>query len=145
MYKELWVLKGYTLLIQTYLLKRTLFILFFFYTSMLKKGLKKQKEFLRNKVDKLQLEKHKLVLVLAKNKAKNSALRFKKDINKALLTALVAAFGFLIALSWKEVITEYVAQLTSFSPIQGRLIEAVIVTIIAVSGILIVTYFLSEK
>ena len=112
---------------------------------MLKKGLKKQKEFLQNKVDKLQLEKHKLALVLAKNKAKNSTLRFKKDINKALLTALVAAFGFLIALSWKEVITEYVTQLTTFSPIQGRLVEAVLVTIIAVLGILIVTYFLSEK
>ena len=112
---------------------------------MLRKGLKKQKEFLQKRVDKLQLEKHKLALVLSKNKAKNSALRFKKDINKALLTALVAAFGFLIALSWKEVIKEYVAQLTSFSPIQGRLIEAVIVTIIAVLGILIVTYFLSEK
>ena len=111
----------------------------------MKKGLKKQKEFLQKRVDKLQLEKHKLVLGLAKNKAKSSALRFKKDINKALLTALVAAFGFLIALSWKEVITEYVTQLTRFSPIQGRLIEAILVTIIAVSGILIVTYFLSEK
>jgi len=112
---------------------------------MSEKKLEKQKKSLEKKVDKLQLEKHKLILGLAKNKAKNSALKFKKEINKALLTALVAAFGFLVALSWRDVITEYVTQITSFSPIQGKLIEAIFVTVIAVLGILIVTHFLSEK
>lgn len=112
---------------------------------MSEKKLEKQNKSLEKKVDKLQIEKHKLVLVLAKNRTKNSALKFKKEINKALLTALVAAFGFLVALSWRDVITEYVTQITSFSSIQGKLIEAIFVTIIAVLGILIVTRFLSEK
>jgi len=112
---------------------------------MSEKGLKKQNESLEKKVYKLQLEKHKLALISAKNKAKNSASRFKKEMNKALLTALVAAFGFLMALSWRDVIKEYVTQITNFSPIQGRLIEAVFVTIIAVLGILIITHFLSEN
>jgi len=100
---------------------------------------------LEKKVYKLQLEKHRLALKIARDKAKISAIRFKKEINKALLTALVAAFGFLMALSWREVIKEYVTQITNFSPIQGRLIEAILITIIAVVGIFIVTHALSEK
>ena len=65
-------------------------------------------------------------------------------IKKEVLTAIVAAFGFLIALTWKDVITEYVNTLVTFSPIQGKLISATIVTLIAVIGIIIVTKFLSE-
>ena len=82
---------------------------------------------------------------LAKEKAKASALKFKREIKKAVSTAIVAAFGFLIALVWKEVITEYVNNLTAFSPFQGKLIEAIIVTIIAVLGILIATKVFSVE
>lgn len=111
----------------------------------MKKGLKKENKSLEKQVDKLEQEKQKLSLKLARDKAKNSASRFKKEMNKTVLTALVAAFGFLIALSWREVITSYVTQLTSFSPVQGRLVEAVLVTLISVLGILIITHFLSER
>jgi len=112
-----------------------------------KKGLEKQ-----NKKLNLQLAKEKakaalsnVNLQLAKEKTKASLTNIKKEFKKSVLTALVAAFGFLIALSWKELITEYVNQLSSVTPVQGRLVEAFIVTLISVVGILIVTKLFSEK
>ena len=50
--------------------------------------------------------------------------KFRSELKKAINTAIVAAFGFIIALSWKEVITEYVDTITKMSPIQGKLIQA---------------------
>lgn len=86
----------------------------------------------------------KLLHQVIRERVSSAGSRFKSQTKKALLTALVAAFGFLIALSWREVITNYINTLTIFSPVQGDLVEAVIVTLIAVVGILIVTKFLSE-
>lgn len=71
--------------------------------------------------------------------------KFAKEIKKSISTALVAAFGFIIALTWRDVITLYVGLLTSINPISGKIVEALIVTIISVLGILIVTRFLSVK
>lgn len=81
--------------------------------------------------------------IIARTKA--SAKKFKREIKKSISTAIVAAFGFLIALSWRDVIKEYVNKLSSISPIQGNLISAIIVTIISIIGILAITKFLSEE
>ncbi|MCK5149529.1 hypothetical protein KAJ87_01235 [Candidatus Pacearchaeota archaeon] len=78
-------------------------------------------------------------------KTKASAKKLKREIKKSISTAIVAAFGFLIALSWRDVIKEYVNKISSLSPIQGNLISAVIITIISVIGILIITKFLSGE
>jgi hypothetical protein len=70
---------------------------------------------------------------------------FNREFKKTTITAIIAAFGFLVALVWKDVITEFVNTLTNKSPIQGKLISAVIVTIISVLGILILTKLGQEK
>jgi hypothetical protein len=80
-----------------------------------------------------------------KIKAKESARKFKLEIKKSVSTAIVAAFGFLIALSWRDVITEYVKKIEALSPLKGNLISAVIITIVSVIGILIVTKIFSAK
>lgn len=67
------------------------------------------------------------------------------ETRKALATAILAAFGFLMALSWREVISEWAKTITQISFIQGRLIEAIIVTLISVLGILLVTRFIAIK
>ena len=74
----------------------------------------------------------------AKIKAKTKAKEFKQEFNKALNTALIAAFGFLIALVWRDVIQEWVNKISESSPVQGKLISALIVTIICVLGIIVV-------
>ena len=80
-----------------------------------------------------------------KEKVKAASLRYKREIKKALHTAIVAAFGFLIALTWKDVIVEYVNTIVSLSPVGGKLISAIVITLIGVLGILIVTRIFEEK
>ena len=76
---------------------------------------------------------------IIRNKARESAKHIKNEFNKAVNTAILAAFGFLVALVWKDVITEFVDKLASLSPVQGKIISAGIITIICVFGIIIIT------
>ena len=80
-----------------------------------------------------------------REKVKTSAKKLHNEFNKSLNTAVVAAFGFLIALAWRDAISEYVNSLTAMSPVQGNLISAVIITIIGVIGILIATKLFSKN
>ncbi len=80
-----------------------------------------------------------------KQKLKASAVRFNNELRKTLNTAIVAAFSFLIALTWRDLITEYVNTLTSISPLQGNLIKALIVTIVGVAGILMTTFLIKKQ
>jgi len=80
-----------------------------------------------------------------KLKAKKSALKFKREFKKSTTTAIVAAFGFLIALTWRDVISEWVTKISSASPLQSNLISAVIITIISVIGILIISRLNNEE
>lgn len=84
-------------------------------------------------------------LRLEKSKAKASAKKFNNEIKKAISTAIVAAFGFIIALAWRDVITEYIDKITTISPISGKLISALIITILGVIGIFLVTKILKVK
>ena len=73
-----------------------------------------------------------------KIKAKESARKLKSETKKALNTAIVAAFGFIMALAWRDVIAEYINELASMSPAKGKLISALIITFVSVIGILVV-------
>jgi len=75
-------------------------------------------------------------------KARAHTKKFNAEIKKALNTAVMAAFGFIIALAWRDAINEYLDAVLAASPIQGKVISAFIITIIAVIGILITTKFL---
>ncbi len=78
-----------------------------------------------------------------KLKAKAAAKKLKLELKKSVNTAIAAAFGFLIALSWRDVITGYVSKVENLSPLKGNLISAIIITVISVIGILIVTKIFS--
>lgn len=71
--------------------------------------------------------------------------KFEKELKKALYTALIAAFGFLIALVWRDLIQSWIEKIAAASPITGQLMSALIVTIVCVVGILIVTRYLKEE
>ena len=73
------------------------------------------------------------------------AIKFKNEFKKTTHTAIVAAFSFLIALSWRDLISEYIIQLTALSPIGGKWVSAIIVTFLGVLGILIVSKYLSTE
>lgn len=80
-----------------------------------------------------------------REKIKSSARRFESEFKKSVSTALIAAFGFIIALAWRDYITEALNSLVKVSPLQGKLFSALIITFFSVVGILVVTRFLSVK
>lgn len=82
---------------------------------------------------------------LLRLKAKQSALKFRRELRKSITTAIVAAFGFLIALSWRDVITSLMEKISETSPVKSNVASAIIVTIFAVIGILIISKFNDEK
>ena len=51
-----------------------------------------------------------------------------KELRKSTHTAIVAAFGFLMALVWRDLIVEYTDKILTISPVQGKLITALMVT-----------------
>ncbi len=72
------------------------------------------------------------------SKFKEQADDINNEFKKAVSTGLVAGFGFVMALVWKEVITEGVDKILGLSKINSSLISAGLVTIIAVVGIMLV-------
>jgi len=83
---------------------------------------------------------HKIV-----NHAKTYSKKIKSEFNKSILAAITAAFGLLIALVWKDVITEFVTTITSLTPLQGKMIYALLVSFVCVIGIVIANEIFSPK
>jgi len=109
---------------------------------------------LENQVNKLEkdkvklsnkLEKAKTSAKIAAQKAKTSVHTFRMEFRNSLNTAIIAAFSFLIALVWKDLITDYVNKISQSSPVQGQLFTTFLVTFICVIGIFIATKILSTR
>ena len=83
--------------------------------------------------------------LVAKSQIEKHANDYKVEVKKALLTAIVAAFSFLMALEWREVINSYVESLLELTSLQGNLVSASIITLISVLAILICTRFLGSE
>lgn len=56
-----------------------------------------------------------------------------------MATAIIAALGFLIALSWRDVLVEWVAKFSETSPFRNKFISASVMTVISVIGILVIS------
>jgi len=82
---------------------------------------------------------------IEESRLKRSAKKFNRELKNTLNTALIAAFGFLIALAWRDLITAYITQIESISPLQGKLFSAIIVTIVGVIGIVLVSSILHKE
>lgn len=91
------------------------------------------------------LEKERIKAEILHEKAKEGVHTFKKEFRKEMNTAILAAFGLLIALVWKDVITNFVNGISEKSPFHGMLISALGVTIICVLGIMLSTRLLKDK
>ncbi len=77
---------------------------------------------------------------------KKKIKKFNYEFRKAFATAIVAAFGFITALAWRDVINEYlIEKVTSLTPFQGKLISAIIITIVAVIVIILASKWISES
>ena len=69
-----------------------------------------------------------------------------QEAKKIITTGLITALSLLIALTWQDVIEEYVKEfLSAFSPVQSALISAIVITIVGVVGILIITSIFKQE
>ena len=82
---------------------------------------------------------------ILRERTKASAAKFKRELRKSTVTAITAAFGFLIALAWRDVIVEVVNKVADSSPLGGSLMAAITITVISVLGIVIVSNFALKK
>ena len=77
-------------------------------------------------------------------KVKSHAHGLRDEFKKQTSTAIMAAFGLIIALSWKDVITDAISNL-EFVKGYGLLMSAVILTIVSVVGILVISRWAKEE
>jgi polyferredoxin len=73
-----------------------------------------------------------------KEKVVSNAAELKNEFKKQTSTAIMAAFGLIIALSWKDVITDWVNTL-GFVKSYGLLVTALVLTLVSVLGILLIS------
>jgi hypothetical protein len=78
------------------------------------------------------------------NRLKEGALSYKTEARKQTLTAIIAAFGLVIALSWQTVIKGFIESLPKsgillYHPYLADLYTAIIVTLISVAAIMILS------
>jgi len=76
--------------------------------------------------------------------AAQKAKKFKHEFRKEAIVAILAAFGFLIALSWRDFISDSVNKFVAVLGVSDqvylyKLLSAVIVTILAILSIMILS------
>lgn len=92
----------------------------------------------------------KVIAKKAGGKVKETSGKVALDVRRKTGGAIVAAFAFIIALVWRDVIVEIVNQIVNTTGIEGttyvyQLLLAVITTVIAVVGILYFSKWSEEK
>jgi hypothetical protein len=88
--------------------------------------------------DKLSKIERKLVAKIIADKALSKTTSLGREFKKQTSTAIMSAFGLIIALSWKDVITDWISNI-GFVKSYGLLISAVIMTCVSVFGILLIS------
>jgi len=116
----------------------------------IKEGIKAEKEILKSRLKAYGAEIVEADERISKKIKKESA-ELNKEFRKNMVIAVTAAFAFVIALQWKDVITEGVNYLIAFSHLpQGqalgfKVVSAIAVTFICVLGILLTTRLLKKR
>jgi hypothetical protein len=88
-----------------------------------------------------KIERKEVVKEINKRIASNvvsHASEIKNEFKKQVSGAIIAAFGLIIALSWKDVITDFVNQFAIVKN-YGLLFSAIALTIVSVIGILLIS------
>jgi uncharacterized membrane protein YdbT with pleckstrin-like domain len=82
-------------------------------------------------------------------RAKKHASDFRKEFKKQLLFAVSAAFGFLMAFSWREPIMDFIGFLINSVGIKSQIydgvISAVVLTVVGVLFLMVISKWASEE
>jgi len=95
---------------------------------------------------KKDLKEKKEEIKTARQKSKQAAYALKNETKKQTAVAITAAFGFLIALAWRDVIKAYTDKIITnlsfdFPESLALLYTALITTCLAVVGIILINRF----
>ena len=82
--------------------------------------------------------------------AKEKIKKFRKEFRNQAVIAIIAAFGFLIALSWRDFISETLNKIIAVLGISSQayllnLLSAIIITFLAVLGIMVISKLKVEE
>ena len=80
-----------------------------------------------------------------KQLAEEKVKAFEKELKSSVGTAITAAFGFLMALTWRDLIVGFIEKVSGEIAFGGQVISALIVTVICVFGIMISAKLLIPK
>lgn len=83
-------------------------------------------------------------------KAEQRASKIKKEFRNQTSIAIIAAFGFLIALSWRDFISDTVDKIVLSLGVSGqlylyKLLSAILITFIAIIGIMLISKLKIEE
>ena len=83
-------------------------------------------------------------------KIKEAAERLKREVRKNVVTAITAAFGFMIAFVWRDAIKESIDKILAAIGLTTeayffRILSAILITIIAVIGIMFFSRWAEKK
>jgi len=84
------------------------------------------------------------ILKKARERARAKTYKFRKEFKKQATTAILAALGFLIALSWRDFIVDTVNTLVTKLGVSDqlylyKLFSALLITFLAILGIMIIS------
>jgi len=110
-----------------------------------KKQLGKKEKYLHKKITKQAYS----LVSQTKHKVSGTTSHMTSEFRRHASTALIAAFSFLIALAWKDLIVKLSAQITPSEtltkyPFIPELVTAIIVTIFAIIGIILVSKWIKS-
>lgn len=76
--------------------------------------------------------------------------KLKREVRRNMVTAITAAFGFMIAFVWRDAIQESVDKIVAAIGLAGetyffRIVSALIITVIAVVGLMFVSRWAEKK
>lgn len=85
-------------------------------------------------------------IIFGKNKSSEKTKKLRLEMKKTIVGFLIAAFGFLAALVWRDVINEFINKIVVKLNIPEsapyyHLVVAVIVTIVCAFGVVIISKF----
>jgi polyferredoxin len=87
---------------------------------------------------------------MVKEKLKKTQKKLREESKKHTTTAIIAAFSFLLAFTWRDLIQRYVDHIVNNFAITGpdyliQLYATILITLICVLGIILVTKYSQNK
>lgn len=80
-----------------------------------------------------------------KKRLTKTALEFRNEFKKAIVTGITAAFGLITALAWKDFLTEYINDIFELTSLQSSFAAALFITLISVFALMFISKTMTKQ